>query len=115
MLTQVQDGKEKVIEYYKIVGTLSPKEIVVSFGMKHSWRLDPIMLSLRNEEGQTAGWIKRRQQYDFKFRHRSGKSHQNVDALFRRRCRADCKHCRQRERPESIKEVSRLIRQLYDG
>ena len=46
-----------------------------------------------NPEGQVARWIERLQEYDFKIEHRPGTSHRNADALSRRPCHEDCKHC----------------------
>ncbi|GFX62377.1 retrovirus-related Pol polyprotein from transposon 297 [Trichonephila clavipes] len=42
---------------------------------------------------QVARWIQRLNEYYFDIRHRKGSSHGNADALSRRPCPEDCRHC----------------------
>jgi hypothetical protein len=51
------------------------------------------LLEMRNPEGQLARWLEKLQQYDFEIKHRPGKLHSNFDALSRRPCQEECKHC----------------------
>ncbi|GBN37554.1 Retrovirus-related Pol polyprotein from transposon 297 [Araneus ventricosus] len=51
------------------------------------------LLNFREPEGQIARWIQRLQEYDFEIQHRKGTSHRNADALSRRPCKENCKHC----------------------
>ncbi|GFV77192.1 retrovirus-related Pol polyprotein from transposon 412 [Trichonephila clavipes] len=47
----------------------------------------------KNTEGQVARWIQRLNEYYFDIRHRKGSSHGNADALSRRPCPENCRHC----------------------
>ncbi|CAK1580245.1 unnamed protein product [Parnassius mnemosyne] len=60
------------------------------------------LLQFKNPEGQVARWIELLQEYDFVIEHRSGKSHGNADALSRRPCPGDCKHCTRQEGNEVV-------------
>ncbi|GFW58051.1 retrovirus-related Pol polyprotein from transposon 297 [Trichonephila clavipes] len=44
-------------------------------------------------ESQVARWIQRLNEYYFDIRHRKGSSHGNADALSRRPCPENCRHC----------------------
>ena len=61
------------------------------------------LLEFKNPEGQVARWIEQLQEYDFTIEHRSGKSHGNADALSRRPCPVDCKHCQKQEGKDSLR------------
>ncbi|GBO01646.1 Retrovirus-related Pol polyprotein from transposon 297 [Araneus ventricosus] len=56
------------------------------------------ILNFKEPEGQIARWIQRLQEYDFEIQHRKGTSHGNVDALSRRPCKENCKHCTNAEK-----------------
>lgn len=60
------------------------------------------LLQFKNPEGQVARWIELLQEYDFVIEHRSGRSHGNADALSRRPCPEDCKHCVRQEVKEAV-------------
>ncbi|CAK1599253.1 unnamed protein product [Parnassius mnemosyne] len=60
------------------------------------------LLQFKNPEGQVARWIELLQEYDFVIEYRSGKSHGNADALSRRPCPEDCKHCTKQEGKEVV-------------
>ncbi|GFU60160.1 retrovirus-related Pol polyprotein from transposon 412 [Trichonephila clavipes] len=51
------------------------------------------LMNFRNTEGQVARWIQRLNEYYFDIRHRKGSSHGNADALSRRPCPENCRHC----------------------
>lgn len=115
VLSQIQDGHERVISYFS--KTLSKPErnycvtrrellaVVKSvehfykylYGRRFLIRTDHAalkwLLQFKNPEGQVARWIERLQEYDFKIEHRAGTSHRNADALSRRPCQDECKHC----------------------
>ncbi|UYV64981.1 K02A2.6-like [Cordylochernes scorpioides] len=108
VLSQVQEGSERVIAYFS--KTLSKPErnycvtrkellaIVKSiehfhlylYGQGFILRSDHAylqwLLNLKNPEAQLARWIQRLQEYQVKIQHRSGKRHQDADALSRRPC-----------------------------
>ncbi|GFS87899.1 retrovirus-related Pol polyprotein from transposon 412 [Trichonephila clavipes] len=63
VLSQEIDGQERVVAYWKIL------------------------------KSQVARWIQRLNEYYFDIRHRKGSSHGNADALSRRSCPENCRHC----------------------
>nr|WP_253310135.1 reverse transcriptase domain-containing protein [Rickettsia endosymbiont of Ceutorhynchus assimilis] len=115
VLSQIQNSQEHVVEYYS--RTLSKPErnycvtrrellaIVKAvdhfhkylYGRKFLIRTDHAalkwLLEMKTPEGQLARWIEKLQQYDFQIKHRPGNLHKNADALSRRPCKEDCKHC----------------------
>ncbi|XP_063215566.1 retrovirus-related Pol polyprotein from transposon 412 isoform X1 [Bacillus rossius redtenbacheri] len=129
VLSQVQDGNERVIAYYSKV--LSKPEsnycvtrrellaLVKSFRHFHKYlygrrfllRTDHAalkwLLQFKNPEGQLARWIEQIQQYDCKIEHRKGRIHSNADALSRRPCKVDCNHCKRAEKNEGIEDIRR--------
>lgn len=126
VLSQVQDGEEKVIEYYSKVLTKPERNYCVTrkellaivksvdhfhkylYGREFLIRTDHAALSwllrLKNPEGQVARWMERLQQYDFKIQHRPGRHHNNADALSRRPC-GECKHCRKVDEREGTVDI----------
>lgn len=60
------------------------------------------LLQFKNPEGQVARWIELLQEFDFVTEHRSGRAHGNADALSRRPCPEDCKHCNRQEAKEVV-------------
>ena len=127
VLSQIQDGQEKVIAYFS--KTLSKPErnycatrkellaVVKSvehfykylYGRRFLIRTDHAalkrLLQFKNPEGQAARWIERLQEYNFVIEHRAGTSHRNADALSRRPCQDECKHCSRLE--EKLSTVTR--------
>ena len=121
ILSQEQDGEEKVISYFS--RTLSKAEqrycvtrkellAVVSavkrfhhyiYGRPFLLRTDHgalrWLLNFKNPEGQVARWIEVLDTYDMEIQHRSGRLHQNADALSRRPC-DPCSHCHRQEEKE---------------
>ncbi|GFX31590.1 retrovirus-related Pol polyprotein from transposon 412 [Trichonephila clavipes] len=67
------------------------------YGQKFLLRTDHAsltwLMNFRNTEGQVARWIQRLNEYYFDIRHRKGSSHGNADALSRRPCPENCRHC----------------------
>ncbi|KAK3749616.1 hypothetical protein QZH41_012954 [Actinostola sp. cb2023] len=125
VLSQVQEGEEKVIAYYS--STLSKAErnycvtrrellAIVSavkrfhhylYGRPFLIRTDHgalrWLLNFKNPEGQLARWLELLGTYDMKIEHRSGSKHANADALSRRPCE-DCKYCDRVELKEGSTE-----------
>lgn len=103
VLSQVQDGQEKVIGYFSKVLSKPERNYCVTrrellavvksvkhfykyvYGREFLLRTDHAalkwLLSFKKSEGQVARWIERLQKYTFKIEHRSGKSYRNADAL----------------------------------
>lgn len=121
VLSQIQDGAEKVIAYmsktmnkHEQQYCVTRKEllaVVVAMKTFHSYlygqkvllRTDNAaiswMKSLKNPTGQTARWLQQIETYNLEITHRAGKKHSNADALSRRPCRS----C---ERQENINSLS---------
>ncbi|UYV74968.1 hypothetical protein LAZ67_12001925, partial [Cordylochernes scorpioides] len=128
VLSQVQEGSEKVITYFS--KTLSRPErnycvtrkellaIVKSiehfhhylYGQEFILRSDHAslqwLLNFKKLEGQLARWIQRLQEYQVKIQHRPGKRHQNADALSRGPCVPQCEHCARAEDKYGIRQVA---------
>ncbi|XP_049302045.1 uncharacterized protein LOC105225932 isoform X1 [Bactrocera dorsalis] len=130
VLSQLIDGQERVIGYYsRVLGkpeknycvTLKELLAVVEcvkhfhkylYGQRFLLRTDHAalkwLLQFKNPEGQIARWIERLQNYDFETEHRKGIHHKNADALSRRPCPLECKHCSKSEGKEGIIDVRLL-------
>ncbi|UYV79411.1 K02A2.6-like [Cordylochernes scorpioides] len=128
VLSQVQEGSERVIAYFS--KTLSKPErnycvtrkellaVVKSiehfhhylYGQEFILRSDHAslqwLLNFKNPEGQLARWIQRLQEYQVKIQHRPGKRHQNADALSRRPCVPQCGHCARAEDKYGVRQVT---------
>ncbi|UYV69000.1 K02A2.6-like, partial [Cordylochernes scorpioides] len=122
VLSQVQDGEERVIEYYSKILTKPERNYCATrrellaivrsvehfhrylYGQDFLVRTDHAaltwLLQMKNPEGQVARWLEKLQQYHFQIRHRPGKRHHNADALSRRPC-GSCKHCEKIDKNES--------------
>jgi len=123
VLSQVQEGKEKVIAYYSKVFSKTERNYCVTrkellavidstkffhhylYGRKFVIRTDHIslkwLLTFRNLEGQLARWLEQIQQYDFEIVHRKGNLHSNADGLSRRPCvENNCSYCNKQESRE---------------
>lgn len=137
VLSQVQDGEERVIEYYSKVLSKPERNYCVTrkellaivkavdhfhqylYGQEFLIRTDHAalewLLQMKQPEGQIARWLEKLQQYHpFKIKHRSGRLHNNADALSRRPCNADCKHCTRIENREGI-SVRKVTLDVQDG
>jgi len=127
VLSQKQEGKEKVIAYYSRVLNKPERNYCVTrrellaivnslkffrhylLGRKFLIRTDHVslkwLMSFRELEGQLARWLERLQQYDFDVVHRKGLSHKNADGLSRRLCETEnCQYCERVERKSVSKQ-----------
>ena len=116
VLSQVQEGHEKVICYYSKVFSSAERRYCVTrrellavvqsikhfhhylYGQTFKVRTDHgalrWLLNFKNPEGQIARWLESLSSYQFVIEHRAGRSHSNADALSRRPCEElDCRHC----------------------
>lgn len=129
VLSQVQNGSERVITYFSRVLNKAERNYCVTrrellaivtslksfhhylYGRKFQIRTDHIslkwLLSFKDLEGQLARWLERLQQYEFEIIHRKGRLHQNA-RLSRRPCsELGCAYCAKVELKEN--SVARII------
>ena len=119
VLSQIHDGVERVVAYFSRTLTAPEKNYCVTrkellavvetirhfhiylYGSKFTIRSDHSALQwlarLKDPEGQLARWLARLGQYNYQVVHRPGARHTNADALSRRPCPVDCKHCCRRD------------------
>jgi len=135
VLSQKQDGKEKVIGYFSRVLSKAERNYCVTrrellavvdslkffrhylLGQKFLIRTDHVslrwLMSFKDLEGQLARWMERLQQYEFEIVHRKGQIHRNADGLSRRYCESeDCAYCAKVEKNFEVgsrKFVARVI------
>jgi len=130
VLSQVQNGSEKVIAYFSRVLSKTERNycitrrellaIVTSLKSFHHYlyerkfliRTDHIslrwFLSFKDLEGQMARWLERLQQYEFEVIYRKGQLHRNANGLSRRPCsELGCAYCAKVELKEN--SVFRII------
>jgi len=117
VLSQIQDGKERVIGYFsKSLNKTSYRSYCVTrrellalvasvrhfncylYGRKFTVRTDHSSLrwlrNFKNPKGQLARWLESLSEYDFIIEHRKGRSHLNADGLSRRPCsEQNCRYC----------------------
>ena len=115
VLSQVQDGVEKVISFgSRCLSTsernycVTRKEMlaVVYFMCHYKHYLIGAHVTVRSDHGslrwlknmkqptgQVARWMERLAPFDWVIQHRPGRHHQNADALSRARCPGDCVQC----------------------
>lgn len=138
VLSQKQEGEEKVIAFYSRVlnkaernycttrrELLAIVDSVKSFhhyllGRKFLIRTDHIslkwLMSFKNLEGQLARWVERLQQYEFEISYRKGQVHKNADGLSRRQCEEiGCKYCEKVEVKNKLKEENQVARVIFEG
>jgi hypothetical protein len=106
VLSQMHDGKERVIAYYSktlrnakrnycvirrelvaIVRTMEHFHKYLygqQFHLRTNHSAVTWLMSFKNLEGQTALWIQRLQKYNFTSEHRQDRKHNNADVLSRR-------------------------------
>ena len=137
VLSQIQDGEEKVIGYFSKALSAPERNYCVTrkellavvksiehfhkylYGRRFLLRTDHAalmwLLRFKSPEGQVARWIERLQEYDFESAHRAGTSHRNADALSRRPCDEECKHCsRQEEKQATVLRTTVAIDSWQD-
>ncbi|GFW79593.1 retrovirus-related Pol polyprotein from transposon 412 [Trichonephila clavipes] len=115
VLSQEIDGQERVVAYWSKCLSKPERNYCVTrkellaivkaiehfhhylYGQKFLLRTDHAsltwLMNFRNTEGQVARWIQRLNEYYFDIRHRKGSSNGNADALSRRPCPENCRHC----------------------
>ncbi|MEW8548046.1 MAG: RNase H-like domain-containing protein, partial [Candidatus Thiodiazotropha sp.] len=122
VLSQKQDGVERVISYFSKSLTKAERNYCVTrrellavvsavkhyhhylFGAKFTIRTDHsalrwLLKTFKNPEGQISRWIEVLSAYNFDIQHRSGKLHGNCDGLSRIPCN-HCPCCRRLEEKE---------------
>ena len=115
VLSQVQEGQERVIAYggkvlshtEKNYCTTRKELLAVVYFMEHFQhyligktflvRTDHAslkwLLNFEISDGQMARWIERMSKFHFEIQHRPGKAHNNADALSRVPCEKHCTQC----------------------
>ena len=124
VLSQVQEDRQVVIAYFSKALSKPERNYCVTrrellavvktlqhfhkylIGRQFTLRTDHAalkwLLQFKNPEGQVARWLEQLQEFNFVTEHRSGKGHNNADALSRRPCNEDCRHCQQNEAREHV-------------
>lgn len=133
VLSQKQEGKEKVIAFFSRVFSKTERNYCVTrrellaiidaikffrhylLGRKFLIRTDHIslkwLMSFKDLEGQLARWLERLQEYDFEVVHRRGESHKNADGLSRRLCETfGCKYCTKVEEKNAVENEKMIAR-----
>ncbi|XP_023721191.1 uncharacterized protein LOC111871977 [Cryptotermes secundus] len=127
VLSQVQDGQERVTAYFSKTLNKVERNYCVSrpellaivrtlehfhkylYGQQFNLRTDHSaftwLMSFKNLEGQTARWIQRLQEYNFTSEHRQGWRRNNADALSRRVCKEQFAHCDKFETRADVKQI----------
>ncbi|PIK34915.1 Retrovirus-related Pol polyprotein from transposon [Apostichopus japonicus] len=131
VLSQVQDGEERVISYFSKTMTKQEKRYCVTrkellavvkavkqfhhylYGATFLVRTDHAalrwLMTFKNPEGQIARWLELLSTYQFEIQHRPGKCHSNADGLSRRPCGDDCSHCKRKEITEEEQNRNELF------
>ena len=122
VLSQIQNGQERVIAYYSKALSKAERNYCVTrrellavvlsikhfhhylYGVNFTVRTDHGALSwlmkFKNPEGQIARWLQLLSTYNLEIKHRAGKQHGNADGLSRRSCDA-CNYCDKQELKEA--------------
>lgn len=140
VLSQIQNGEERVILYYSRKLSHAEKQYCVTrrellavvksiqhchrylYGVHFKVRTDHgslrWLLNFANPEGQLARWMEVLGIYDFQIEHRPGAKHQNADGLSRRPCEEACHHCQRKEttaRSAVVRAVTRAQKSSEQG
>ena len=127
VLSQIQDGKERVIAYYSKMLSSTERNYCVTrrellavvkatdhfrqylLGRKFTVRSDHSSLqwltNFATPENQLARWLEKLSEYDFKIVHRKGNLHGNADALSRPPCKKPSCCCQLLPKVTSNKKV----------
>ena len=120
VLSQIQNGEEKVIAYYSRCFSKPERHYCVTrrellavidsiknfhhylYGAHFMVRSDHgalrWLMNFKKPEGQIARWIEILATYDYEIQHRAGRIHSNADALSRRPCISkNCSYCERAE------------------
>ncbi|MES9884337.1 MAG: reverse transcriptase domain-containing protein [Sedimenticola sp.] len=126
VLSQIQNGHERVIGYYSRCLSRTERRYCVTrkellsmicgvkhfhhflYGTQFRCRTDHgslrYLLNFKNCEGQLARWLEILSAYQFKIEYRPGRVHSNCDALSRRPCYDQkCKYCDRAEQKYELK------------
>lgn len=123
VISQVQDGHERVLLYHSQVLSHAERQYCVTrrellaiveavekfhhyiYGRNVLVRTDhgslTWLLNFKHPEGQMARWFQTLGEYDLTIKYREGKSHGNADGMSRRPC-GQCKYCERQEERERI-------------
>ena len=126
VLSQIQEGTEKVIAYFSRTLTKAERRYCVTrkellalvkstkhfhhylYGRKFLIRTDHgalrWLMNFKSPEGQTARWLEVMSTYTFEIQHRAGIKHGNADGLSRRPC-DDCEQCNRVERNSTQRQT----------
>jgi len=138
VLSQRQDGVEKIIPYFSRVLNRAERNYCVTrrellsivesikafhhylYGRKFLVRTDHAslkwLLSFKDVEGQLARWMEKLQLYDFEIIYRKGRLHANADGLSRRPCAsAQCRYCARVEMKETHKQEGLIARMALEN
>ena len=133
VLSQLQNGEEKVISYFSQCLSRSERQFCTTrkellavvkavkhfnhylIGQQFTVRTDhgslQWLMRLKNCEGQIARWIETLSAYTFTVVHRAGRVHNNADSMSRRPCHNNqCKYCDRYERkysPELLADLDK--------
>ena len=132
VLSQVIDGKEKVIGYASRTLTKAEKKYCVTrkellavvvfikhfrhylYGKKFIVRTDHgslrWLMNFKNPEGQVARWHEVLSSYEFDILHRPGRQHRNADGM----SRIPCKQCGRVDEDEVEFDQQHVIKALYE-
>ena len=135
VLSQVQNGEERVIAYYSKTLSKPERNYCVTrrellaivralehfhkylYGREFSLRTDHAaiawLLRFKNLVGQLVRLLECLQEYNFKVQHRRGRLHGNADGLSRRPCPEDCRHCHRKKEQNGSKHVQAITCLLY--
>ena len=137
VLSQIQEGTEKVIAYFSRTLTKAERRYCVTrkellalvastkhfhhylYGRKFLIRTDHgalrWLMNFKSPEGQTARWLERMGTYTFEIQHRAGIKHGNADGLSRRPC-DDCEQCNRVERNSAQRQtITHSMRTSHTG
>jgi len=125
-LSQIQNGQERVLAYYSHAFSKEQRNYCVTrrelLALKHfevyfqlrkfAIRTDHSALrwlqTMKNPEQQLFRWLAVLQGFDFEIFHRKGTLHGAPDALSRRSCPEDCRHCTRREQKDEINDTEEI-------